>query len=146
MSGSSKFGKNSAVQQPPPVCQKGPDELPILPTPLYRRTLQAYVFITEPVTPGGFLFSGIGPVFPQTPAGTWLGDYRLDGTGALLTLTSPDPFHTWTVQLDGFKAHTQVAQHIWTNVLAQTLNPFTLPQLNFLNYPASTIFQATIME
>lgn len=144
--GQSKFGKNSAVQQPPPICHKGPDELPFPPPPIYERTLQAYVYISASITPGFFLWSGLIIVLPTGIPGEWAGEASPIGNGGAVTIDSVPPFNVWTVQVFALRNGIPAQAVGFPNVQIPTFNPLNVPQLYQNNFTSNRIWQCTITE
>ncbi len=127
---SSKWSKNSAVQQPPPVCRKPPDDLPSATPPIQFRTLQAYAHSFFPGTPEDFNVSALIELNPINPDTTWAGLSNQGEFNIELEVFAPAPYTIFRVELTALIGPAPVANFVWTNIVQDHLFTFRLPFLS----------------
>jgi hypothetical protein len=126
---SSKWSKNSAVQQPPPVCRKPPGDLPTASPPIQNRTLQAYVRSFFAGTPTNFNVAALIELNPTDPDTTWAGISNQGTFNLELELFALPPYNNFRVELTALVGPAPVRDFIWNNIMQEHLFTFRLPYL-----------------
>jgi hypothetical protein len=141
---SSKWTKNSAVQQPPPVCKKPPAELPETTPPFDTQTMQCFASISKPGVTPPFFAQGIFDLPPEPPDTTWENgtSYKLDNVA--VEIFSPPPYQLFNVTIAGFRGVTPMGTHTWSNVVPQSFSPFELPYLEHEELSPPAVYQVKI--
>ncbi len=96
----SKFGQPMPIQQPPPICKKGPPNLPI-PPPGPPHDLQAAVdYKPPPGTEMGPGYSGIVPISLGNPTKVYKGEATSGSVKAIVKVQMFTEIRTWDATVD----------------------------------------------
>ncbi len=141
---STRWSKNSAVQQPPPVCRKPPGLLPAPEPPFNRRTMQSFAEIQYPSITPPFAVAAYFDLPPEPPDTVWENgtNYPLDNIA--VEIFSPPPYQFFNIILAAFRGATLLATQTWSNVVADTISPFSLPFLEHRGTAPPSFFQVKI--
>jgi hypothetical protein len=143
---SSRWTKNSAVQQPPPVCRKPPEDLPSTEPPFNTQTIQAYAMVSfQGMTPPLYLAATF-PLNPELPDTTWENGTNYQPDNIAVEIFSAPPYEFFTVQLASFRFGIPAATHTWLNVAPQDALPWQLPFLEFDRISPPTHFEVKIRQ
>lgn len=141
---STKWTKNSAVQQPPAVCKKPPALLPEPTPPFNDQTMQAYASIGKPGVTPPFFAEGIFDLPPEPPDTTWENGTINPLDNVAVEIFSPPPYQLFNVTIAGFRGATLMATHTWSNVAPHSIDPFELPYLEHEDFSPQTLFKVKI--
>jgi len=95
----SKFGLPQIVQQPPPVCKKGPPKVPLDPAWPPSVLIAAVTYDPDDPTYYPFLVQRLLTLLPTGSPNEWKGDLNTDIFPLTFSMTFNPSFSTWSCHL-----------------------------------------------
>jgi len=139
------YSKNSAVQQPPPVCRKPPDKIPAPTPPINELILQAFIDIEIPYTPGTFSLKALVILNPFPALNMWLGNTNFPLKNAEVEILLDPLTNLYSVEITAHYQQLPINSMLWLDVPLQTVEPWKLPFLNEQLPVASEHWQINVL-
>lgn len=137
--------KNSAVQQPPPVCKKPPEKLPAATPAIQDLELQAFVDARLVLTPGGFRTTALIFLKPNLLLNGWIGNTVFPIQNIELEIIANPTYELFSVEITALVGPAPVRSFMWHDLELQSRDPFIMPMLTQTVPPNIEFWQARIL-